>query len=97
MTSPAQRLRYKYLLLYTAGTCCTLLTLAMLAWVALCIAMEAEPLAAISFFPDMPTPAAFAVIIAVMAAAVAAWQQGAKYHQQYETLQKERRPGKNRL
>lgn len=93
MASSAQQLRYKYLVLYTVGGVCSLLTLAMLAWVAVCIAMEAEPLAALSFLPDIPAPLAIAAIIAVTAAAVAAWQCGAKYHQQYESALKKDRSG----
>ena len=45
--SPRPRtLRAAYLALYTLGGCCTAVCVALLAWVAFCIAMEKEPLAA---------------------------------------------------
>lgn len=91
MTPNLQKLRYTYLLLYTLGGVCTLMTLALLLWVAVCIALEAEPLAAISFLSHLPTPLRFVIIIAVMAVSIAAWQYGAKYHQQYEAALKQRR------
>lgn len=91
LTPNLQKLRYTYLLLYTLGGVCTLMTLALLIWVAVCIALEAEPLAAISFLSHLPTPLRFVIIIAVMAISIAAWQYGAKYHQQYEAALKQRR------
>ena len=62
MTPNLQKLRYTYLLLYTLGGVCTLMTLALLIWVAVCIALEAEPLAAISFLSHLPTPLRFVII-----------------------------------
>ena len=91
LTPNLQKLRYTYLLLYTLGGVCTLMTLALLIWVAVCIALEAEPLAAISFLSHLPTPLRFVIIIAGMAISIAAWQYGAKYHQQYEAALKQRR------
>lgn len=89
MTPTAQKLRYTYLLLYAIGGICTLLTLALLGWVAICIALEFEPLAAISFLAHLPLPLRFVCIIAVMAISIAAWQCGANYHQQYEDYMKQ--------
>ena len=54
------------------------MTQALLIWVAVCIALEAEPLAAISFLSHLPTPLRFVIIIAVMAISIAAWQYGAQ-------------------
>lgn len=94
MTANTQHLRHIYLLLYTIGGVCSLLSVTLLGWIAFCIAMEMEPLASISFLPHMPTPFIFIILLAVMAIAVAAWQAGAKYHTQYE--QAHRRPSPER-
>lgn len=90
MTQHLQKLRQKYVLLYTVGTICSLMMIALLVWVAFCIAIEAEPLAALAILPDMPTPLAFVLIFAILALAVASWQYGAKYHQEYESALKKK-------
>ena len=81
-----QRLRRSYLSCYIIGTICTGCAIALLAWVAICIALEKEPLASVAFLPDMPVFAIFIVIIAIAAISVAAWQYGATFHQRYEAL-----------
>ena len=81
-----QNLRRSYLICYIIGTICTVCAIALLAWVAICIALEKEPLASVAFFPDMPVFAIFMVIIAIAAISVAAWQYGATFHQRYEAL-----------
>lgn len=81
-----QNLRRSYLICYIIGTSCTVCAIALLAWVAICIALEKEPLASVAFLPDMPVFAIFMVIIAIAAISVAAWQYGATFHQRYEAL-----------
>ena len=81
-----QSLRRSYLSCYIIGTICTVCAIALLAWVAICIALEKEPLASVAFLPDMPVFAIFIVIIAIAAMSVAAWQYGATFHQRYEAL-----------
>ncbi|WP_302348416.1 hypothetical protein [uncultured Megasphaera sp.] len=81
-----QNLRRSYLICYIIGTICTVCAIALLAWVAICIALEKEPLASVAFLPDMPVFAIFMVIIAIAAISVAAWQYGATFHQRYEAL-----------
>ena len=81
-----QNLRRSYLIRYIIGTICTVCAIALLAWVAICIALEKEPLASVAFLPDMPVFAIFIVIIAIAAISVAAWQYGATFHQRYEAL-----------
>ena len=88
LTPTLQKLRHLYILCYTIGSIGTCLTLALLLWVAVCIAFEMEPLASISFLPAMPTFAVFILIFAVLAISIASWQAGANYHQQYETWMK---------
>ena len=80
-----QNLRRSYLICYIIGTICTVCAIALLAWVAICIALEKEPLASVAFLPDMPV-FAILVIIAIAAISVAAWQYGATFHQRYEAL-----------
>ena len=81
-----QSLRRSYLICYIIGTLCTIFAVALLGWVAICIALEKEPLASVTFLPDMPVFAIFIVIIAIAALSVAAWQHGATFHQRYEAL-----------
>lgn len=81
-----QSLRRSYLICYIIGTICTVCAIALLAWVAICIALEKEPLASVAFLPDMPVFAIFMVIIAIAVISVAAWQYGAMFHQRYEAL-----------
>lgn len=81
-----QNLRRSYLICYIIGTICTVCAIALLAWVAICIALEKEPLASVAFLPDMPVFAIFMVIISIAAISVAAWQYGATFHQRYEAL-----------
>mgnify|MGYP001720430589 FL=1 len=81
-----QNLRRSYLICYIIGTLCTIFAVALLGWVAICIALEKEPLASVAFLPDMPVFAIFIVIIAIAALSVAAWQHGATFHQRYEAL-----------
>lgn len=81
-----QSLRRSYLICYIIGTLCTIFVVALLGWVAICIALEKEPLASVAFLPDMPVFAIFIVIIAIAALSVAAWQHGATFHQRYEAL-----------
>ncbi|MFV0617884.1 hypothetical protein ACE418_08260 [Megasphaera sp. WILCCON 0056] len=81
-----QNLRRSYLICYIIGTISTVCAIALLAWVAICIALEKEPLASVAFLPDMPVFAIFIVIIAIAAISVAAWQYGATLHQRYEAL-----------
>ena len=81
-----QSLRRSYLICYIIGTLCTIFVVALLRWVAICIALEKEPLASVAFLPDMPVFAIFIVIIAIAALSVAAWQHGATFHQRYEAL-----------
>ena len=81
-----QSLRRSYLICYIIGTLCTIFAVALLGWVAICIALEKEPLASVDFLPDMPVFAIFIVIIAIAALSVAAWQHGATFHQRYEAL-----------
>ena len=81
-----QNLRRSYLICYIIGTICTVCAIALLAWVAICIALEKEPLASVAVLPDMPVFAIFMVIIAIAAISVAAWQYGATFHQRYEAL-----------
>lgn len=88
MISNPTSLRRLYILCYAIGTCGSLLTLALLLWVAFCIAIEAEPLASIAFLPDMPAPVVLLLLIAIMFVSAAAWQYGATYHQQYEQAKK---------
>lgn len=78
-----QSLRRSYLICYIIGTLCTIFAVALLGWVAICIALEKEPLASVAFLPDMPV---FAIFIAIAALSVAAWQHGATFHQRYEAL-----------
>lgn len=88
MTSQTQQLRRLYLICYTIGGIFTCMTVALLLWVALCIALEMEPLASLSFLPPMPTFVVFILLFAILAIAIAAWQYGASYHQRYEELLK---------
>ena len=81
-----QSLRRSYLICYIIGTLCTIFAVALLGWVAICIALEKEPLASVAFLPDMPVFAIFIVIIAIAALSVAAWHHGATFHQRYEAL-----------
>lgn len=81
-----QSLRRSYLICYIIGTLCTIFAVVLLGWVAICIALEKEPLASVAFLPDMPVFAIFIVIIAIAALSVAAWQHGATFHQRYEAL-----------
>ena len=81
-----QSLRRSNLICYIIGTLCTIFAVALLGWVAICIALEKEPLASVAFLPDMPVFAIFIVIIAIAALSVAAWQHGATFHQRYEAL-----------
>lgn len=81
-----QSLRRSYLICYIIGTLCTIFAVALLGWVAICIALEKEPLASVAFLPDMPVFAIFIVIIAIAALSVAAWQHSATFHQRYEAL-----------
>ena len=81
-----QSLRRSYLICYIIGTLCTIFAVALLGWVAICIALEKEPLASVAFLPDMPVFAIFIVIIAIAALSFAAWQHGATFHQRYEAL-----------
>lgn len=81
-----QSLRRSYLICYIIGTLCTIFAVALLGWVAICIALEKEPLASVAFLPDMPVFAIFIVIIAIASLSVAAWQHGATFHQRYEAL-----------
>ena len=81
-----QSLRRSYLICYIIGTLCTIFAVALLGWVAICIALEKEHLASVAFLPDMPVFAIFIVIIAIAALSVAAWQHGATFHQRYEAL-----------
>ena len=60
-----QSLRRSYLICYIIGTLCTIFAVALLGWVAICIALEKEPLASVAFLPDMPVFAIFIVIIAI--------------------------------
>ena len=78
-----QSLRRSYLICYIIGTLCTIFAVALLGWVAICIALEKEPLASVAFLPDMPV---FAIFIVIAALSVAAWQHGATFHQRYEAL-----------
>lgn len=88
LTPTQQRLKHLYLLCYAIGSLCTCITVALLLWVAICIAFEMEPLASVSFLPPMPTYVVFILIFAILAVSIASWQVGANYHQQYETLLK---------
>ena len=81
-----QSLRRSYLSCYIIGTICTVCAIALLAWVAICIALAKEPLASVAFLPEMPVFAIFIVIIAIAAISGAAWQYGATFHQRYEAL-----------
>lgn len=81
-----QSLHRSYVTCYIIGTICTVCAIALLGWVAICIALEKEPLASVAFLPDMPIWAVFIVIIAIAAISVAAWQYGATFHQRYEAL-----------
>ena len=81
-----QSLRRSYLICYIISTLCTIFAVALLGWVAICIALEKEPLASVAFLPDMPVFAIFIVIIAIAALSVEAWQHGATFHQRYEAL-----------
>jgi hypothetical protein len=76
--------RYAYLGLYTIGGVFSVMAIGLLIWIAYCIAIEAEPLAAVAFLPSMPTAIIFVLIIGIMAVSIAAWQLGAKYQQRYE-------------
>lgn len=80
-------LLFLYRLCYGIGTICTVSTVALLGWVAYCIAIEAEPLASLSFLPAMPVWYVFILIAAVLVLGIAAWQKGAQLHQQYEAAQ----------
>lgn len=83
--SPRPRtLRAAYLALYTLGGCCTAVCVALLAWVAFCIAMEKEPLAAVAFLPHVPAAVVLLFILAIMVLGVVCWQWGARFHQRYE-------------
>ena len=44
-----QSLRRSYLSCYIIGTICTVCAIALLVWVAICIALEKEPLASVAF------------------------------------------------
>lgn len=88
MNDRIQQARRLYTLCYVIGSVLTLGAVALLGWVAFCILVEAEPLAALSFLPALPTPVIFLVIFALLAMCIAAWQYGAKYHQEYEELMK---------
>ena len=83
--SPRPRtLRAAYLALYTLGGCCTAVCVALLAWVAFCIAMEKEPLAAVAFLPHVPAAIVLLFILAIMVLGIVCWQWGARFHQRYE-------------
>lgn len=83
------KMRFLYRLCYGIGTICTAMTLALLAWVAFCIAIEAEPLASLSFLPDMPVWGIFALLAIVLISSIFSWQKGAAFHQRYEKLQQQ--------
>lgn len=90
----AAALRRLYHICYAVGTVTTLCTVALLGWVAVCIALEKEPLASVAFLPDMPTFCVFIVIAAIAAVSIAAWQYGASFHQRYEALMGKKGPDK---
>lgn len=81
-----------YRLFYAIGTLGTLATVALLGWIAFCIAIEAEPLASIAFLPDMSVWDVFVLIAIVFIISIAAWQKGAALHQQYEDAQSRQLP-----
>ena len=76
-----------YRFFYALGAICTIGTVALLGWVAFCIAIEAEPLASLAFLPDMPVWSVFVLLAVVLCISIAAWQKGAALHQQYEDQQ----------
>lgn len=79
-----QTLRRLYRLCYAVGSVLTLCMVALLGWIAVCIALEKEPLASIAFLPDMPTYGVFILIAVTAAVTIAVWQYGASFHQRYE-------------
>lgn len=83
--------RSAYLILYTIGTCCSLICVSLLGWIAFCIALEREPMASVSFLSWMPTFSLFILLFAIMIIGVASWQYGAKYHERYEEYMKKQR------
>jgi uncharacterized Tic20 family protein len=83
-SQPNMSWRYAYLFFYTVGGVFSCLTVGMLIWIAYCIAIEAEPLSAISFLPSLPTMAIFVILLVIMIISCAAWQAGAHYQQKFE-------------
>jgi|GEM_PF-1389698 len=73
-----------YMSLYALGTVLSFIMLALLAWIAYCIAIEAEPLAAITILSNLPVAVIFLILLVILVACCAAWQYGAHCHQQYE-------------
>lgn len=78
-----------YRLFYAIGAISTAATVALLGWVAFCIAIEAEPLTSIAFLPSLPVWAVFALLILVLVISVFSWQKGATLQQQYEDHQRQ--------
>ena len=76
-----------YRLFYAIGALGTVATVALLGWVAFCIAIEAEPLASLAFLPALPVWSVFVLIGLVLCISIAAWQKGATLHEQYEDQQ----------
>lgn len=76
-----------YLGCYLLGSIGTIVLLALLFWVAVCIFLEKEPLAAVSFLPHMPSFAILIVIAILAIITVFFWNKGAAYHQRYEELE----------
>lgn len=74
-----QSLRRLYRLCYAVGSVLTLCMVALLGWIAVCIALEKEPLASIAFLPDMPTYGVFILIAVTAAVTIAVWQYGASF------------------
>ena len=79
--------RAAYLGLYTLGACFTICLVSLLAWVAYCIAVEAEPLASLSFLPALPQGAIFAILFLSLIICCGCWQLGAMCHQKYTARQ----------
>lgn len=78
-----------YTLCYIFGSVGTILLVALLFWVAVCIFLEKEPLAAVSFLPAMPSFVVLIIIAVLAILTVFFWQKGAAFHQRYEKALKE--------
>ena len=85
VTSPTT-LRRLYILLYIFGTISLLVAVCTLFWIAYCILVGAEPLAALVLLPENTRIFALPALLISMLAGGAAWNKGAKLQQREKDL-----------